>query len=259
MIRRNRHGDWLIIDQVEHARLAGELAAVWGNERVQGVPPFPKIVWGVTHHDDGWSEWDKAPRLDPETGFPRSFMEMRMGDSTAIWTRSISVCSADPMAGIGVSRHFCYLAEQALKHRPTQAENREVINRFLQEQALVQSRLKEIASSNDPRPAAEQHLEKNCHRAFRTIRFFDAISLWLCCAEQDQPETFTAPLGDAIQFEPIDSHRIVADPYPLSCDSLHLQTPARRVPARRYASDDEFQRTLRAAAVEQLGWTIAPV
>ena len=140
MIRRDDRGDWLVIAQVEHARLAGELARVWGNERVASLAAFPTLVWGIEHHDDGWREWDDAPRINPATGFPRSFLEMRMRDSTAIWTRSIAVCSSDPLAGIAVSRHFCYLAEQVLSSGRADADDRESIDRFLQEQAAGQGR-----------------------------------------------------------------------------------------------------------------------
>jgi len=107
MIRRDDRGDWLVIVQVEHARLAGELARVWGNDRVASLAAFPTLVWGVEHHDDGWQEWDDAPRLNPATGFHAAFW--RCGCALdGIWSRSIAVCSADPLAGIAVSRHFCH-------------------------------------------------------------------------------------------------------------------------------------------------------
>lgn len=256
MIRRDDRGDWLIIAQVEHARLAGELARVWGNDRVASLAAFPTLVWGVEHHDDGWQEWDDAPRLKPATGFPRSFLEMRMRDSTAIWSRSIAVCSADPLAGIAVSRHFCHLANQAQNSGRADADDRESIDRFLREQAAVQARLVDAARSNK---AAETNrdFEQSCDLGFRTVRFFDLMSLWLCCAERHQPEPLVAPMGEAVKLIPRDPAQIVIEPYPLCVDSLRLETPVRRLAARRYANDAELQAALRAAPIEVLAWTIS--
>ena len=59
-----------------------------GNQHVAALAGDPAILRGVAHHDDGWAEWDAAPRVNPANGMPRSFLEMRMRDSTAIWTRA---------------------------------------------------------------------------------------------------------------------------------------------------------------------------
>jgi len=258
MIRRDDRGDWLIIEQVEHARLAGELARVWGDERAGLFALFPKLVWGVSHHDDGWSAWDVAPRLHPQTGYPRSFLEMRMRDSTAIWTRSIAVCSADPLAGVAVSRHFCHLAEQVRDSGRADADDRESIDRFLGEQSVVQMGLADEAPANGTGVGANESLEKSFDRGFRTVRFFDRISLWLCCAPRQQPEQLAVPLGETVTLSPKNPAQIAIEPYPLRVDSLLLETPARRLVARRYANDAELQTALLAAPTERLSWTISP-
>src|ERR1700685_1108206 len=175
MIRRDDRGDWLIIEQVEHARLVGELANAWGNERVAPLAAYPGLVWGIEHHDDGWSAWDAAPAVHPETGIPRSFLEMRMCDSTAIWTRSIAVCSAHPLAGIGVSRHFCYLARQAGEREWASADDREAIDRFLRGQSIVHADLaateREQASAALT-PQTGEDLERSFELAYHAVQFF---------------------------------------------------------------------------------------
>ena len=258
MIRRDDRGDWLILPQIEHARLAGELALAWGNERVRSLADFPKLLWGVAHHDDGWREWDEAPRLKPETGFPRNFMEMRMRDSTAIWTKSIAICSADPLAGIAVSRHFCYLSRQVQSSGHADADDLAAIDRFLTEQAGVEATLSNRARSQHFGTGSSEDLEKLCDFGFRTVRFFDNVSLWLCCSERRQPESLTAPLGEAIRLIPQAAGLIAVDPYPLGVDSLVLKTPVRRLAARRYGSDAELQAALQTAPLETLAWTVRP-
>jgi hypothetical protein len=258
MIRRDDREDWLIIDQIEHARLAGELARVWGDERSGLFALFPKLVWGVSHHDDGWSAWDAAPRLHPKTGFPRSFLEMRMRDSTAIWTRSIAVCSADPLAAVAVSRHFCHLAGQVRDSGRADADDLESIDRFLHEQSVVQLGLADEARATGAGAEANGNLEKSFDLGCRTVQFFDRVSLWLCCAPRQQPEQFAAPLGETVRLIPNNPAQIAVEPYPLCVDSLLLETPARRIAARRYANDAELQTALRAAPTERLSWMIGP-
>ncbi len=160
MIRRDDGGDWLLIDQIQHARLAADIARAWGNERfkplTREVPTAladrsdekPDEDWrlarlaiqlAVSRHDDGWSQWDWAPHVDPGTGRPRDFREMRMQDATSIWTRSVAACNTKlcPVAAYAISRHFCYLAEQVRDSGRHDAGDLAAVTRFLKRQAAL--------------------------------------------------------------------------------------------------------------------------
>jgi hypothetical protein len=233
------------------------------------------LLHAIDQHDHGWSLWDdapllklhktpqylnpvvEAPHLNPTAGVPRSFMEMRMRDSTAIWTQSIAFCSVDPLAGIGVSRHFCYLANQVKTSR-ADGEDCQAIERFLDQQARLEADLAPKAHSYYGAAKTVTDLERLFDFAFQTVRFFDGVSLWLCCAERHEPERMTAPTGETVTFIPKEATRIVIDPYPLGVDSLRLSTPARRVSARKYVDEGEYQVAFNAAPVETLTWTIHP-
>jgi hypothetical protein len=243
---------------VEHARLASELARVWGNDCFPAFAAFPSLLWAVEHHDDGWKEWDDAPRLHPDTGIPRSFMEMRMRDSTAIWTKSIAYCSSDPLAAIAVSRHFCHLAMQVQRSEREDADDVDAIHRFLQEQATAEAGLMQNSGSNNAALQMNGELAQICDLGFRTVRFFDAVSLWLCCAERHESQHLVAPMGRAVQLIPQSPSYISIEPYPLSVDSLRLETPGRRLTARPFPNDKELQTALRAAPLETQAWTIGP-
>lgn len=255
MIRRDERGDWLIIPQIEHARIAGELARAWSHEPASSLPACAALLWGVEHHDDGWREWDKAPRVNPVSGVPRSFMEMRMRDSTAIWTQSIGTCSSKPLAGIAVSRHFCHLAKQVQASGKADEEDRESLERFLREQADVGADLAHKARS-EPVAGPIADLDAMSDLGFRTVRFFDMLSLWLCCAERHQPETHVAPDGEAIKLVPQSPTQIAIEPYPLQVATLRLETKARRLAARTFLTDADFQAELRSAPIERLAWTM---
>lgn len=88
MIRRPWGRDkWMLITQVEHARLAGVMAAAW---RYAPVRPHGEVLRAIAQHDDGWLEVDATPQVNGR-GEPRSFMEMPRGDHYAIWSRSIAL------------------------------------------------------------------------------------------------------------------------------------------------------------------------
>ena len=76
---------WLLVTQPEHARLAGELAEHWGAGTVAPLVSPAELLPAVYHHDDGWSDWEQHPTLDPEHGRPRSFTEMPLERSLEIW------------------------------------------------------------------------------------------------------------------------------------------------------------------------------
>jgi uncharacterized protein DUF3891 len=256
LIRRDDQSDWLIIPQIEHARIAGELARAWGNERSASFDSYPGLLFGVEHHDDGWRDWDAAPRINPATGMPRSFMEMRMRDSTAIWTESIAICSTEPLAGIAVSRHFCYLAEQVRNGGRADADDFNSVEQFLLEQKEVETSLAQQADAEFS--SQREKLEGAFDLGFRAVRFFDAVSLWLCCTERREPAGIRTPTGESIRLVPKRLLQIAIDPYPFGVTTLKVAAPARRIAARKYENDAEFQAAFSTAPIELLTWSIQP-
>jgi hypothetical protein len=232
------------------------LARAWGNERFSAFDSYPGLLFGVEHHDDGWRDWDAAPRINTASGMPRSFMEMRMRDSTAIWTESIAICSAEPLAGIFVSRHFCYLAEHVRNNARADADNSNSVEEFLLEQKDVETRLAQQADAEFS--SQRDKLEGAFDLGFRAVRFFDAVSLWLCCAEQHEPEEIRTPSGESVRLVPKRLLQIAIAPYPFGVTSLQVAAPTRRVVAREYENDAEFQAAFSAAPIELLTWSIRP-
>ena len=104
---------WILISQIDHARLAARLAEHWGAGEFPALWPAAELLWAIEHHDDGWRDWDLAPGVDPDSGQPRSFTEMIPADSLAIWTASIETARhAGPLETYVVAGHFCVLARR---------------------------------------------------------------------------------------------------------------------------------------------------
>lgn len=92
MIRRDLIDGFLLLSQVDHAHLAGDLASAWGNDRIAGLPLADRLVRAIRDHDEGWRHWESTPTVTAD-GLPRQFTEMAATDATSIWTASIDLCA----------------------------------------------------------------------------------------------------------------------------------------------------------------------
>jgi hypothetical protein len=75
----------LAIGQLSHAWLSGQLARAWGNDRFSAPEPREGIALGAQQHDIGWARFDLEPRFNPESGLPRTFLELTAEEHLAIW------------------------------------------------------------------------------------------------------------------------------------------------------------------------------
>jgi len=112
VIRRDVHlpgqpPGWLLIPQQAHALLAGRLARAWRFEPEFSPPVWADLIAASDHHDDGWPPWDDWPAVDSFAGRPRSFNEMPIRQTLAIWPASIAVARRlGPLVGWLVAGHF---------------------------------------------------------------------------------------------------------------------------------------------------------
>lgn len=263
MIRRTEGRDWLLIAQRDHAHLAANMAAAWGNNDIPELPAADLLVPAVRLHDDGWAEWDRHPRIDPDHGRPRSFTEMPLAVSTAIWERSIESCRANcpqPWTATWVSMHFCDLAGKARVNRSGEAEEVAAADAFLRGQAgLAQAVREDVSRDGIELPSGVETFEEFLQIGFRWMQFFDRASLRLCCDPGRQPFEIALPGGDSLRWTLHEAGIIVVEAYPFHVASLELEVTAHRIPARRYSDDAEFQAVFASAPSETLHWRIGPV
>jgi hypothetical protein len=85
MVLRRDAGGVLAVGQPAHARLCGQFARGWGNERFGAVAPLDEVTLGAEQHDLAWADWDLAPALNPDTGLPVSFLELDPGLAAELW------------------------------------------------------------------------------------------------------------------------------------------------------------------------------
>jgi hypothetical protein len=170
--------EWLLINQVDHAELAGDLAA-----RLQGdiFPPLdPELIRAIALHDAGWAEFDAGrttahsppafPRLN-DRGKPLSFLEATPAQFVVAWAGSIQKAQeTEPAGGIIVSRHFCRLAESRLNSRIDDEEDTSRLRQFLHSEGERQRKLITHARHADDLDVLTD-----------VLQFCDLLSLYLCC------------------------------------------------------------------------------
>ncbi len=253
MIRREvRFADgvpqWLLISQVEHARLSGELAQrciTRFGEPINSLDHVrQELLQAIFHHDDGWLEWETEPRLDPELGRPLSFLELPLGESLEIWERSIQAASeVSDLAAWVVAGHFSALHARHAVDKSARE--------WLREVAARRSTWFASWHSGDE----SLHTAEVAGEALRWLQLFDILSLWPCSqypvvGEQAPPwpEPFRTaedwllvreirPASESSFGKPF---RIVFDPWPFVNYEVHVKVEAYVVPTKHYASAREL-------------------
>lgn len=241
---------WLLIPQVEHAHISGILAQNWNEEF------SAEVVAAITHHDDGWAQWESAPKLDPQFGRPCSFLEMHSADSLAIWRGSIaSARRFGPLAGWIVAGHFVGLLGDSEHAREARAA------RWLTEMAD-----RRAVWLDEWQRAERSHTLPVAERAQRMLLTADLFSLWLCCdcpvlhggpstlGKSDIKPRADAVLGRyrfaladcAVSWRPsgdgtiLMAWTVAVAPWPCAGSELSLAAKAIAVPVRRYADWQEL-------------------
>lgn len=271
MIVREIDDGLLLINQADHARLAGVFTKHWGNDRFARPAPFESMCIATARHDDGWIPWDASPKLDAETGRPINFPHIAVDEHIALYMRGIDeVISDDAYAGLMVNRHCQWLYDlkrRGSRTRPlwssaTADEPRGLLeaatNTLQRQHDDLMRRL--CATGTSPDLLSDDHLQANS----LLIQFYDALSLYFCTAPlrddslNDVPIAYSGETA-SIALRPLDAHTVVLDPWPFASQSLDIAVDARRLSFMSLTSDGALQDAHRAAPTIRLSFTLRPI
>ena len=84
---------------------------------------------------------------------------------------------------------------------------------------------------------------------YELLQFFDRLSLYLCMPPPKRTELGPVPVAPGgallmLQLIPTGQDAVNVEPWPFSSPSVTVRVPARQVPNRAYADDDEFRNEL---------------
>jgi Protein of unknown function (DUF3891) len=229
MLLRRDGDDVIAIGQPAHAWVSGQLARAWGDEAFGAVEPWEEVCLGAEQHDAGLAAWERAPTLNPDTGLPRSFMELTLDEHLAAWSSAAPlVLSQSRYAALLVSMHGTALYERRDLDRMSPADA-DRVRTFLADQRELQDRLR----------ASLQADEAQVRRNQRLVWTWDSLSLGLLLGWAPY-ELSAVPAAEGEVDVVVREGTL--DPWPFAADRLALRCEGRRLTGN---FDDEAQ--MRAA------------
>ena len=103
MIVRQTDDALQLITQPDHAALAGEI--MQHSVALAEHPRRSSILLAVAEHDNGWTEPDAAPLIDPATAIPFDFISAPIDVRQSVWPRGVAHLAYDPWAAALVAQH----------------------------------------------------------------------------------------------------------------------------------------------------------
>ena len=243
VVRELKDGSCYVSLQEEHAELAAQFAAHWGNARFSKLRPYQTMVFATTYHDSGYREWEGTPPMNVAKGRPYahredipSFEPVELG----AYAKNIDWLTAqDPCAGLLVSMHrtglwhnrYNIFTEPAgrLRERSLAVQNAKKALEARQEET------KKALAAKDP--GFDNELAYN----YMALQIFDLLSLYFCCdgytAHGGFKEYAIAPVrvtydsDDTVRLtlRPNGSGAVIIDPYPFDVSPWKFSARARLI------------------------------
>lgn len=262
---KTRVGDEIrLVQQPDHARVSGYLAAHWGGANGFARPgQYPgaadpdrwreEVVLAIAEHDNGWWEWEAMPVLDEHDGLPIGLAEVARGspeDGFRRWRLGVPrLAERHPYAALLVSLHAYWLYAFAFEDLANEGDDawrhplfggrdnamnlvidRATTRAFIVEQRRTRAEL-EARLERDPvfaQALRHEHLIPH----FRLLQLLDSLSLLLAFDERGERTLLDVPRASwqdrtTMSVRRESEHRFVCDPYPFDMQPLAVPMPAR--------------------------------
>lgn len=251
---------WFVVPQAEHSRVAGQLAAHWGNATFARPTPYAALVLAAQEHDQGgWWDVELRPALSA-AGEPLDYtatigyLGPRWLES---WGRGVEqVARHDAYAALMILIHGVGILTRGyglLPRLPAYAADPAVAAFVAGQEARRAELLAEVRQDPALRDAAtDAHLWVN----YRLLEAFDQLAQILCnrypLTDTSRHHGATRTLTDvpipvapgqpdaAMCIDALDAGRAVVQPYPFDAEPLEVAFVARLLPRRPYASSDDY-------------------
>ena len=271
MLRMETETGWWLITHPDHARLAGNFAAAWGNAAFRKPEPRARVLKGIAQHDDGWSARDARPGITREgkpsafsielVGKYSAFEEIDLEEYLAVRDRAVRLIAAeDSYAALLISMHTYNLLTEHADRSTIAPENLPLLDRFLETQRELQSNLR-AAIFADTTLAPQEKADQTIMEHFRLLQACDNLSL-LSCVAYSEPAHLLHPLPlnncetTEVQVFPVAPRRFRLQPWPFAEPELTFHFPARRVDGKTFASSADLTAAFSAAEVETISVTL---
>jgi hypothetical protein len=267
MLRAQSKNGWWLVTHPDHARLAGQFAEHWGNERFVSPEPRADVLEGIKTHDDGWAARDAAPEITKQgkpsafsielVGKYSAFEEIDLLDYLAVRRRAVdTVVRHNAYAGLLVSIHTFDLLGNRADRSTIRADQLPYLDTFLEEQKTLQRKVRSLLAEDNryqPTDTSAERIEDHFH----LLQACDNLSLLTCV---DYPGTanllhalpVTGGAREPVSVEQVGVRHFRLAPYPFMASPLTFVFPARFVEPLSFTSKEELCEKFNAAEVHKL-------
>ena len=228
-----------LITQPDHARFAAELMKLW---RAGGLPEHPRreeLLFAVREHDNGWNETDAAPRVNPATARPATFLDLPTGPRIALWERGVErFAGSHPYAALLIVQHSLAIHD----NRPG--------GEWEEFRAAMVERSETLRETAGASPAA-------CESDYRWLDLADFLSLAVCtvCTESFERAGVKGRFVPRT-IESGEPGELLLDPFPLA-GATTFGIACRYLPDRAYKGDADLGAELAACRWERTSVRVA--
>jgi hypothetical protein len=272
MLRMESETGWWLITHPDHARLAGEFAAAWGNVQFRSPAPRDRVLKGIACHDDGWALRDAHPSITRQgkpsafstelVGKYSAFEEIDIADYLAVRDCAVRIIAEhDPYAGLLISMHTYNLLTAHADRSTIAPDGLALLEAFLKRQRDYQAELIAQIQADTTLTQLEKS-EQVILEHFRLLQACDNLSLLTCVAFM-APAHLLHPLplnnGDnsEVLVSAVAPRNFRLAPWPFPEPEMTFTFPARHVEGKIFPSSQALEDAFLAAPIEQLTVTLS--
>lgn len=267
MLRMESEAGWWLITHPDHAHLAGDFAAAWGNAQFRKPEPRSRVLKGIACHDDGWAARDAHPSITRQgkpsafstelVGKYSAFEEIDLEEYLAVRDRAVRIMAEeDPYAGLLISMHTYNLLTAHADRSTIAPEGVALLDSFLARQKHYQEELR-TKIARDASLTEVEKTEQTILEHFRLLQACDNLSL-LTCVAFSSPSHLLHPLPlkdggtNEVKAFPIGPRHFHLAPWPFEDRELTFAFPARHVAGKLFPDSQSLDAAFNAAPIDKL-------
>ena len=250
----------LLILQIDHSRIAGLLAAHWGNEEFAKPSPYASMVLAAQEHDSGWWDWEIKPTVNHE-GYPSDYIGSIKHLGQGVWLNLYRhgierLAAQDSYAAYQVSMHGEGLLTRGMGLLPSMPDytGDAAVQEFIAEQRKLRTAL--LADLRKEASLQEATADPQLWTNFKLMEVFDQFAQFVCNrypfnsqARKNGPTNTLAnvpvPVSPGkpdvtLTVDVQNESDAIVRPFPFDVSPLNLSFEGRLVPNRRYANQEDF-------------------
>lgn len=272
IVREMADGRVIALGQEDHADVAAQCAAHWGNERFDRLRPYETMVFATIYHDSHHRELEAQVPVNQAAGRPSAFRERGSRvDPKGPITRNVDwIRERNPYAAVVVSMHQSGLAQgrygtvsngqrgaAALAPREVPPDRKLLVDEL---EAIQRRDMQELRLTEQ---AANRELWFN----YRMLQVFDLLSLHLCCDGYDHDQLKGETIGPLpvsydsdetvdLQLIPMGGNVLHVSPYPFDVSPLTISVTGKAMQAKPGGSEDAIREAFYGACRTMLTWEL---